>query len=156
MRLPPKIVEERNVAVWRYRLFKRWFHRQYILSLQDKGLNPYYLFNKTLIDFATALCHYANRWEKNNVLDISAKNITKLILNHMRKEWQDLLGAFEKSLAQDPSTCCWFGWRGGKFYILPRDDQQVWYEALDWDANPVYTMMDDEEEDGSSNGEEDA
>src|ERR1700738_742657 len=153
-RVPPNVVEEQNVAVWRYRLFKRWFNHQYILSMEDKGLNPFYVFNRSLIDFGVALCSYANRWQKSHVLSIPSKNMTKLILGHIHKDWQDLLGSFEKALNEDPSACHWFSWRGGRFYILPRDERQVWGELFDWEANPIYTNI-DQEENNSSDGDQD-
>jgi hypothetical protein len=67
--------------------------------------------------------------------------VKKIVLNHFRKEWQDLLGSFERLLNEDPSQCHWFTWTGPAFNVLPRPDSQVWTELEDWPEDPVYMDM---------------
>jgi hypothetical protein len=154
---PPEVVEEMNVAMWRYRIFRAWFTKQYILEVGGQGLNPSYVFNKCLIQFGGALCSYMKRWEAKVALGISARQVKKIVLNHFRKEWQDLLSSFEQLLKEDPSKCHWFTWQGPPFRILPRDETQVWTEMEDWAEDPIYTdtpgMADDDDSDEV--GEED-
>ena len=153
----PDVVEEMNVAMRRYRIFQSWFTQQHILEVGGQGLNASYVFNRSLIQFGGALCSYMKRWETKVALGISARQVKTIVLNHFRKEWQDLLGAFERLLNEDPSKCQWFSWNGPNFHILPRDKTQVWTEVEDWSEDPVYTDIPGlgHDEDVDEVGEED-
>jgi hypothetical protein len=144
---PADVIEERNVAMWRYRLFQGWFNRRYILDIGGAGLNPCYLFNRSLLQFGAAICCYMRRWEKKVFLGITAKQVTGIVLDHIRNEWQDLLVAFEKTLKDDSTKSNWFTWKGPTFRIFRRDESQVWTEMLDWPEDPVYTAISGTEDD---------
>jgi hypothetical protein len=149
---PQPIVEERNVAMWRYRLFQSWFNRRYILIIGSQGVNPCYLFNRSLIGFAAAACLYVKRWENNAHLGVSPK-VVEIIVSHIRSEWQDLLRPFQK-LCQDQQRAHTFSWTGPDFRILPRDESQVWKELQDWPTDPVYGDIIEEDEDEDVSGDD--
>jgi hypothetical protein len=143
IKIAPEWVEERNVARWRYRLFQSWFNRRFILDMKDVGVNPCYLFNKSLIGFADALCSYLKRWERKVKLGISVKGIISMVTTHIGTEWQDLLSGFEKLRSQDPSKGRSLTWDGPNFLVLARDDSQVWKELQDFPDDPVYGDSDE-------------
>jgi hypothetical protein len=157
-RVSREITEERNVAIWRYKLFQSWFSRHYILQVGEYGLNPCYLFHKSLIQFGASICSYAKRWQsvRHVKIGISASEVVALVLAHIRLEWQDLLGAFEHLLKEDESKCQWFSWTGPSFKILQRDELQAWTELVDIAEDPVYrTRVDDGDEIDDLEDEED-
>ena len=148
----PEVLEERNAAMWQYRIFQSWFNHRYVLEIGDQGVNPCYLFNRSLIQFGAALCFYMKRWEEKAPLTITTKQVTAAVLDHIRKEWQDLLHAFEQLLNDDPSKCHWFIWNGPKFHIFPCDESQVWTELQDLLNDPVYVQTSGEEQDEDASG----
>jgi len=149
--VPEEVLEEQNIAMWRYRLFQSWFIRRYILVIADQSVNPCYLFNKSLIQFCAGLCSYMKRWEKQVKLGVTPKQVTAIVVDHFRNEWQDLLGSFEKILHEDPSNSGWFTWNGPHFSIFPCDESQVWTEPQDWQQDPVYNEPSDDDEEEEEN-----
>jgi hypothetical protein len=133
---PPAIVEERNVAMWRYRIFQSWFNKHYILDISGQGVNPCYIFSQSLISFAAAMCAYVKRWEMKTNLGVSPMVVT-LVYSHIRSEWQDLLLPFER-LCRNKGRAHKFVWPHD-FRILRRDESQVWTELLDCLEDPIYT-----------------
>ena len=151
---PPEVLEEQNVAMWRYRIFQSWFIDRYILEIGGQGVNPSYLFYKLLIQFGTALCSYMKRWEKKAPLTITAQQVIAAVLDHLRKDWQDLLDAFQKLLHDDPSAGHWFSWNGPDFHVFCRDNTQVWTELEDLPDDPIYEQVSDEEQEDSDVGDD--
>ena len=134
-----EILEERNTAVWRYGMFQSWFCRRYILQVGEHGLNPSYVYGKSLIQFGSSICSYTKRWEGGKVkIGLTSKQIASLVLDHIRLEQPDLLQTFDHLLKQDPSNCQWFAWIGPDFKIFSRDGQQLWTELVDLPEDPIY------------------
>ena len=87
------------------------------------------------------------RWEKKVSIGLTSKQVTAIILNHIRHERQDLLGAFERLLRVDASEAHWFSWNGPQFHILSRPQDQAWTELQDLPEDPVYEDLSDGEDD---------
>jgi hypothetical protein len=139
--------EERNVAIWRYRLFQSWFNREFVLDINGENVNPCYIFNICLVQFGVALHSYAKRWKGSPHLSSASKELADIILAHIRSELPDLLGTFERSLEDNPSECHWFVWRGPGFQVIPRAELKGLAETNDWREDPVYGNPSGEEQD---------
>src|ERR1700722_9081646 len=124
--------------MWCYQLFRSWFNWHYILKIRGKGLNPSYIFNRSIIRFGTAICSYMKRWEKKVSIGLTLKQVMVIILDHICHKWQDLLGAFEQLLRVDASEVHWFLWNGPQFHILSQPQGQAWTELQDLPEDPVY------------------
>lgn len=58
LKLEDQDILEHEAAMTRYRLFTRWFSDRFCLWIGDNWINPLYLFQKRLVDFATTIFHY--------------------------------------------------------------------------------------------------
>jgi hypothetical protein len=150
-----EVVEERNLAMWRYRLFQRWFNSRYIIEIDGENVNPSYIFHRSLVDFGVALYFYAKRWESHAEIGLTPVKLRELIVNHIRMDWQYLSTIFLDLLSQDLSNSHSLRWRGPNFTIVPRPQHGV-DEMREWSGHPIYRedLTSDEEdfEDSSSSG----
>jgi len=96
--ISPEEYEEQETTTARYRMFIRWFGQRFVLMIGLQWVNPSYLFQKSLVDFATTVYGYVIQEEPNldHTTHLTPLALKKRLLLHISMHWQELTPYFEQ------------------------------------------------------------
>jgi hypothetical protein len=139
----PATIEEENTTRWKYRKFIAWFASNYIAVIGNQVVSPWYIFYRSLIDFASTVCAYKELHPDKT--KFSLEELRKSVTDHIRADWPMLQERFSQLLASPGYS---FRWTGPKFEIWPRDSLPKHFTILELselDDYPIYGVKDDQE-----------
>ena len=136
----PTIVEEETVARWRYRQFVAWIAANHVAVIDGTIVNPWYIFHRALIEFASSLCAYKEANPKTNCdYPFTPAMLQKKTLDCIKSQWPMLVPRFLQRLE---SPTGFFTWTGPNFQIWRRDELPPTFlilEAKELPQSPVFS-----------------
>jgi hypothetical protein len=150
------ILEEQNVAKWRYRQLLKWIAQTFVLDFDGCHVNPTYLAMLSMVRFGAALCAYMARWKgRTSIKGCTLVKFRLTVQTHLRRHWPELMPKFNE-LEKDPPSS--FAWYGPDFQILKRENlpNMVDPEMAQHQSDPIFTFDDDEDLDDSKLSESSA
>jgi hypothetical protein len=152
-----EVVEEENVARWRYRQLIKWFSSRYVLVFDGKFVNPWYLVHMSLAQFSATLIAYMETWEMKaaEAKGCTPKRFRLAVFNHLRRQWLELVPKFDQLSKGKASQS--LAWDGPKFEVLHREEMpqdQISSELRDLESFKVFVGDVDEEEIDAANESE--
>jgi hypothetical protein len=155
------LIEEENVARWRYRQLITWFVQTYWITVGGTIVSPWYVVQRFLIEFASSLCAYKTIWDRSDTHQgLSADQLLETIKRHLESDWPTLLPRFRQLLVSPTNQ---FRWTGPQLEIFRRDQLRpgtLLPEVMDIQTYPVHTALSDgmagvvaEVDDGDSDGD---
>jgi hypothetical protein len=120
-KVPKDVLEEENVARWRYRQLIRWIANNFVLVFENSYVNPWYLVHMSIAQFAATLCAYMETWKMkgNEAKGCTPKKFRLAVFNHLRRQWLGLIPKFDE-LSNDQASPT-FAWNGPEFQVLRRN-----------------------------------
>jgi hypothetical protein len=135
------IDEEEQIARWRYRRFIGWIARTHVAVVNDSIVNIWYIFHRSLIEFASSLCAYKQACPKKTTeYPFTLEMLRKTISDHFKSDWPLLLPRFLQ-LLDSPTGL--FTWTGPAFKIWRRDKLPPHFlilELADLSESPVFSL----------------
>jgi hypothetical protein len=135
------IVEEEQIARWRYRRFIGWIARTHVAVVNNTIVDIWYLFHRSLIEFASSLCAYKQACpDKTTEFPFTLEMLRKTISDHLKSDWPLLLPRFTQ-LLESPTGL--FTWTGPAFKIWRRDRLPPHFLILELDdlsESPVFSL----------------
>jgi hypothetical protein len=115
------VLEEENVARWRYRQLIRWFSKNFVLLFNNSYVNPWYLVRMSITQFAATLCAYMETWKMKGIetKGCTPKKFRLAVFNHLRRQWVGLIPKFDELSDDKPSPT--FAWNGPEFQVIRRN-----------------------------------
>lgn len=136
----PTIFEEEATARWRYRQFLAWIAAKHVVVMNGTIVSPWYLFQRSLIEFASSLCAYKEACpNKISEYSFTPETLRKTTIDCIKADWPMLLPRFLQRLE---SPTGFFTWTGPRFEIWPRDKLPPHFlilEAKELPESPVFS-----------------
>jgi hypothetical protein len=137
----PTIVEEEQIARWRYRRFIGWIARTHVAVVNNSIVNIWYIFHRSMIEFASSLCAYKQACpDKTTEYPFTLEMLQKKISDHLKSDWPQLVPRFLQ-LLDSPTGL--FTWTGPAFKIWRRDKLPPHFLVLELDdlkESPVFSL----------------
>jgi hypothetical protein len=115
----PDIVEEEDVARWRYRQFFAWVAANHVAVMKGSIVSPWYLFQRSILEFASSLCAYKTACpKKQHEYPYTPEMLREKTTDYFKSQWPMLVPRF-RQLLQSPTGL--FTWTGPRFKIWRRD-----------------------------------
>ena len=89
-------LNEIDAAMTRYRLFMRWYARNYAVVIDKEWVNATYVFKKRLVDFAATVLLYVTEQEHlalkvDTDHHLTPSTMKKHLTKHITSHWRDLV-----------------------------------------------------------------